>query len=317
MRDFAELPGFTLRRLQPSDIEAFIELGLPTCVFMHGRPGIPDSRMRRDFSAFVHEYAFSPESEIHVVASPDGSLAAQLWLHSARNRFNGISEMWVWDITVHEGYRRRGIGTHLLRFATERARESDCAELWLLVSGKNDNAVKIYRTAGMSPFAHLMMMPVGDPKSRLETPIHVQAAELRVLGPSDIPDLLKLWRKSGLGFRPKGRDREDRLIRHLSGPMPGGWAAFTDGGMVGAAIISSDGRKGWIERLATLPEHRRAGLAKALVTACMQSLKENGALVIGALIAKDNVPSRRLFESFGFVSDEAYLYYSVRENPEC
>jgi RimJ/RimL family protein N-acetyltransferase len=119
-----------------------------------------------------------------------------------------------------------------------------------------------------------------------------------------------------LTFRPTGRDREDRLTRHLGQPGGGGWGAFEDGKLVAAGLMANDGRKGWIERVATLPERWGSGLAKAVVAACLQSLRETGALVTGALIESENTPSRRLFESLGFIDAPTLCYYSIRDHPE-
>jgi hypothetical protein len=40
MKASFNLPGFTLRPFTLNDLADYIELGLPTCAFMHGRPGI-------------------------------------------------------------------------------------------------------------------------------------------------------------------------------------------------------------------------------------------------------------------------------------
>jgi ribosomal protein S18 acetylase RimI-like enzyme len=139
---------------------------------------------------------------------------------------------------------------------------------------------------------------------------------LRPLEPKDVSRLYELWTSAGLPFKPRGRDREDRLARQFNQPKPGGWGAFENGSLIAAALTSFDGRKGYIERLATLPEYQRAGLARALVLNCLRSLKDGGALVTAALIEADNIPSRRLFESCGFSVSPTLTYYSIRENPD-
>ncbi|RPH94132.1 GNAT family N-acetyltransferase [candidate division KSB1 bacterium] len=317
MNNFANLPGFTLRELAPSDIETFIEIGLPTCAFMHGRLGASEKDMRQRFTSFVRDYAFERDSEIFMVEAPDRTIAAQLWLHITHNRFNGLRELWIWDVTVREAYRRRGIGKNLLEFAKNRALESYCKELWLLVSSINDKAVKIYQSAGMGISGHLLSIPVQseiEPISSSE--IEVKSAVLRPLRGNDLPALFDLWTAAGLPFRPQGRDHEDRLARYLNGLSVGGWGAFISNTLAGAALISYDGRKGWIERLATRPEHRGTGIAKAIVAAATQSLKDSGAFVIAALIEEENTASRRLFESCGYKHSPTICYYSTRDGPE-
>jgi ribosomal protein S18 acetylase RimI-like enzyme len=316
MKASFNLPGFTLRPFTLNDLADFIELGLPTCAFMHGRPGIGMEAMRKRFASFVKEQAFDPESSIFVVESADGRIVAQIWLRSTVNRFNGLSELWVWDLTVHKDFQSRGIGRALLAFAKDRAEELGAAELWLLVSSENARALRVYEQTGLRAGGHLMTASLNAPP---ETPnqIRVDQAMLRPLTASDVKSLHKLWRAASLPFRPDGRDREDRLAIHLSLPHAGGWGAFVEGELVAAALISNDGRKGWIERAATRPDHRRAGLGRALLAACVQTLKESGALVIGALIEEENAPSRRLFESLGFVDSASIRYYSLRDYPAC
>lgn len=310
------IPGFQIREFTTSQMPEFIELGAPTCAFMHGRPDSSPDKLRQDFKSFVRDYAFTADSEIHFVQSPEGKYAAQLWLHSIRNVFNRRLEMWIWDLTVGEEFRRRGIGRALLQYAYERAAQKHCAELWLLVSSANDTALRLYESFGLQTSGRLMSVVVlGNESEPARSPISYSAA-IRPLCPIDISNLYKLWGSAGLAFKPTGRDREDRLSRHLSSAAPGGWGCFVDGELAAAAIVSDDGRKGWIERLATHLNYRHTGLAKAIVMTARQNLMEREVLVIGALIENGNVASRRLFEACGFISDLNYGYFSYRDDPE-
>lgn len=317
VRDFAQQPGYTLRELNPSDLNDFIELGLPTCAFMHGKPDVPAEKMRRDFASFVRDYAFDGESEVYVVEAPDKTLAAQLWLHSTRNRFNRYDEMWVWDVTVREEHQRKGLGHHLMDVARRRADEKNCAELWLLVSSMNNRAMRVYESVGLRTAGLLMSQMLHPNSDDSANYIAFKTVGLRPLQAEDTELLYGLWAAAGLPCKPRGRDRAERLRRHLSQPSGGGWGAFDGGELIAAALYSFDGRKGFIERLATRPDRRKSGLAKAIVAACSKSLKESGALVVAALIESDNSASRALFESIGFVNHPHLCYYTFRENPDC
>ena len=133
LSNFAGNPGLTLRELTPGDLDALIELGLPTCAFMHGRPPDQPERMRKAFASFVREYAFAKQSSIYVLANAENALIGQIWLHLTTNRFNGLLELWVWDLTVHPAHRGQGLGRALFQFAVDQARLRSAAELWLLV----------------------------------------------------------------------------------------------------------------------------------------------------------------------------------------
>ncbi|MBI5059013.1 GNAT family N-acetyltransferase [candidate division KSB1 bacterium] len=314
--NLAGFPDLTLRQLSANDVDAFIDLGLPTCAFMHGRPPDQPEKMRKDFAAFVREYAFARQSAIYVLVDGYNALIAQVWLHLTTNRFNGLSELWVWDLTVHPAHRGRGLGRAMFEFAVEQARARSAAELWLLVSSKNHSAIGLYHSVGLSDRGHFMAMSVEKQQHDDVRRIRIGTVEMRPLHGGDVEALYGLWTSGGLGYKLTGRDTPERLQAHLSGPHIGGWGAFRADKMVAATLISSDGRKGWIERLATLPEERRSGLAMALVTAAKQTLLDDGNLVIGALIEHSNHPSRKLFEAAGFLLDDHHYYYSFREYPD-
>jgi ribosomal protein S18 acetylase RimI-like enzyme len=311
----AEFGQFRIRRMRPDDLRDFIRLGLPTCAFMHGRPNVSDERMYQNFSNFVREHASSDDSEIYIAEDSHGDYAGQLWLHSTRNRFNGRRELWIWDITVHPKFRRKGLGKQLLAFAKQHAAAHRVEELWLLVSSINYPAIQLYRSTGLRGLGQLMCVPVSGQVSPEKT-VEFGATVLRPLASNDVERLQKLWSVAGLPFRPRGRDSLGRLRAFLSTHDDAGWCAAADSHLIGAALVSDDGRRGWIERLAVHPDHRRAGLARAIITACLNSLRERHILVVGALIDKENEASRSLFESCGFVDHPGLCFYSYRENKD-
>lgn len=68
---------------------------------------------------------------------------------------------------------------------------------------------------------------------------------------------------------------------------------------------------GYIRRVFVAPEHRQRGVAGALLgRACMRAHKQ-GASRATALVARDNIPSRALFESHGFHVDREHRYLRI------
>jgi ribosomal protein S18 acetylase RimI-like enzyme len=128
---------FRLRPLNRHELPRFIELGFPTCFFLHGRDGVDKTFQKQQFTGFVTRHAFEEGSEIYVLVDGLEHIAGQLWLHVTNNLFSGLKELWIWDITVDEDYRNRGLGKKLLQYAESRASELKCKELWLLVAEYN------------------------------------------------------------------------------------------------------------------------------------------------------------------------------------
>jgi ribosomal protein S18 acetylase RimI-like enzyme len=139
----------------------FLQLGSLTCGSLHRRAGQTDEDLLQRFTSFAKEFAFEPQSEIWVAETAEGVYAGHLWLHESVNRFNGVEEMWIWDISVVPDFRRRGIGETLMEFAKRRASEKRCTELWLLVAEDNEPARALYDSSGLGDCARMMKIRLG------------------------------------------------------------------------------------------------------------------------------------------------------------
>lgn len=139
---------------------------------------------------------------------------------------------------------------------------------------------------------------------------------IRELIPSDYDLLVSLWEKAGLPYRSRGRDSREALQNQMRENPAFFLGAFMKDEMVGSIIASYDGRKGWINRVAVSPEHRRQGIAQQLISAAEEALKKRGAEVIGVLIFESNAPSLALFQRLGYETDESVLYLSKRKSTE-
>ncbi len=139
---------------------------------------------------------------------------------------------------------------------------------------------------------------------------------IRDLTSEDYDGLVALWEASELPYRPHGRDQRDRIGRELEGDGAVFLAAEEDRVLIGAVLGTHDGRKGWINRLAVLPEHRGRGIGTALVGAVEARLLERGIEIVTCLIEGWNVESMAFFERIGFIAHPEIVYYSKRHSPD-
>jgi len=140
--------------------------------------------------------------------------------------------------------------------------------------------------------------------------------EIRRLRFEDYPKLVELWSKAGLPFKPKGRDSPQAIAKQMEENPDFFMGAFENGRLIGAIITSSDGRKGWINRLAVDPEYRRRGVARALIAEAEKALRQKGLKVFCALIEDSNKASKELFKKCGYVEHRDIIYFSKRESHE-
>lgn len=137
---------------------------------------------------------------------------------------------------------------------------------------------------------------------------------IRPLRLSDYAAIVHVIDLCGLHARTRGRDSRRAIAAQLRSRQNVYLGAFDRDRLVGTVFGTHDTRKGWINRLAVLPEYRRRGVGEKLVRAAERGLRSRGMLMFAALIESTNTPSRRLFTKLGYTTDDI-LYYrrKVRE----
>ena len=141
---------------------------------------------------------------------------------------------------------------------------------------------------------------------------------MRRLSAADYDRVIALWRRAGLEtIRPSGRDAPEAFAREIeSGSATVLGVVADDGTLIGVVVATHDGRKGWINRLATDPDRRREGLGLDLVKAAEQALHEQGIRVIAALVEGDNDTSLAFFQAAGYALHPDVRYLSKRAAPD-
>ena len=76
--------------------------------------------------------------------------------------------------------------------------------------------------------------------------------------------------------------------------------AEVGGAVVGHAVASAAGDDAELQRIAVDPEHRRAGLASALLVAVERLVREQGATRLLLEVREDNTAAAAFYESRGF-----------------
>lgn len=124
--------------------------------------------------------------------------------------------------------------------------------------------------------------------------------DIRRLGTAEIPQIHALWNEAGLVFRPEGRDAPAVFARELEEARTFLLGFYEEDRLVGVALGTDDGRKGWINRVAVATDRRRSGIGRALIRACEAVLVERGIGIISCLIEGANEASFNLFEAAGY-----------------
>ncbi len=143
-----------------------------------------------------------------------------------------------------------------------------------------------------------------------------QGIKIRRLTFRDYDKMVEIWKYSGLPFKPKGRESRISIKKQIEETPDLFLGAEEDGELIGVIIASSEGRKGWLNRIAVIPEKRGKGIAKALTTRAEEALKKRGIKIVAILIHKSNIPSIEVAESLGYIPAPDILYLTKRESED-
>lgn len=127
------------------------------------------------------------------------------------------------------------------------------------------------------------------------------AVSIRSATVDEVGTVLELWRDSET--HPSTTDDPASVRALLEVDPEALLVAEVDDGIVGTLIAAFDGWRGNMYRLAVLPEHRRRGVARALVEAGEARLRSAGARRITALVAHEQTGAPEFWGTVGYEPD--------------
>ena len=134
--------------------------------------------------------------------------------------------------------------------------------------------------------------------------------------PGDYSTLTDIWQQSGLPFKPLGRDNIEKIEKEVKLNCNRFLFAVADGKYIGSVLVTHDGRKGWINRVAVLPLFRNKGIARMLVEAAESWLDKEGIGIVACMIEAYNEESFEVLKKLGYIPFDGIQYLTKRKFPE-
>ena len=125
---------------------------------------------------------------------------------------------------------------------------------------------------------------------------------IRSFEPTDESAVIDLWRRCNL-VRPQNDPAKD-IRRKLAVQSHLFLVAVIDGEIVGSVMAGYEGHRGWINYLATAPEHRRRGIARALMQEAERLLNAVGCPKINLQVRSTNREVIEFYRAIGFDLDD-------------
>jgi ribosomal protein S18 acetylase RimI-like enzyme len=117
-------------------------------------------------ASHLFDYEVRSEWVQRFLAQPDHHLCMVYLSGHASGFVSGVelthpakgTEMFLYELSVEEPFRRRGIGKSLVAAMVDLARDRGCYGVWVLTDSDNVAAVRTYTSAGLSePREQLML----------------------------------------------------------------------------------------------------------------------------------------------------------------
>ena len=128
--------------------------------------------------------------------------------------------------------------------------------------------------------------------------------------------LTDLWKKAGLPYKPNGRDSLESIAREMQVGTGVFFIGLLEEMPVATVLVTHDGRKGWINRLAVLPEFQKQGIGRQLVSVSEAWLTRQGIGIFACMIEDYNTNSFMAFQKMGYLPFDGIHYLTKRLNPE-
>jgi ribosomal protein S18 acetylase RimI-like enzyme len=128
------------------------------------------------------------------------------------------------------------------------------------------------------------------------------AIEVRPASVDDAEALVALWEVCGLRFDSTRVISELQSCIRLHGELV--LVAVEQAAIVGSVWATYDGRRGWIQRLATDPARRGLGIGAALMAGAEYRLALLGAAKVNLLIEPENAAVAGFYAPLGYQRDE-------------
>ena len=226
---------------------------------------------------------------------------------------------WAWvkfgrrcAVDVHPAHTGRGLGSALLDWAEERARQFGARELGQTVADLDTAAAGLLRARGYAPTAQQWQLQysLSEDPGQVESPSGVTFRPFR---PQDAHDVYEVCEDAFAFSQTRRRSYEEWSELTIKRPVfvpelsP---LAFDGGELVGLLIAfeNPDGTEGYVDQLAVREDHRGRGIAKALLFTTFRGFHRRGRSTT-TLFTHSKLSALSLYEHLGMTvrsSDTVY-----------
>nr|WP_152913306.1 GNAT family N-acetyltransferase [Vibrio parahaemolyticus] len=125
---------------------------------------------------------------------------------------------------------------------------------------------------------------------------------------ADYDDVIKLWGQTE-GMSLRDADSKESINNYLIRNPNLSFVAVSANEIVGAVLVGTDGRRGYLQHLAVSSNFRGKSLGRKLVSQAISALANVGVPKTHLFVYNENVNAQQFYEKLGwFPRDEVRMY---------
>ena len=298
--------NYTIRSLTPQEYPLLNEFLYQAIFIPEGVEPPPfDIIHQPELQVYTKDFGTSPHDRA-LGAVCDGKIVGAVWVRIMPDYGHIDDETPSFAVSLYPEYRNHGIGTALMRAMLAELLENGYRQASLSVQ-KANYAARMYRKLGFRI--------IGENEEEFIMRYPFRETVVRVMTIEDYDAVYALWMScKGMGLNDVDDSREG-IARYLKRNSSTCFVAVKGGSIVGAILAGHDGRRGFIYHIAVHPDHRHQGIARELVDAALDALKQEGIAKAALVVFERNADGNAFWEKIGFTTREDLVYrnQAIRE----
>ncbi|GAA4503784.1 GNAT family N-acetyltransferase [Pseudaeromonas paramecii] len=141
--------------------------------------------------------------------------------------------------------------------------------------------------------------------------------QLRLMQLEDYDAVLALWQDSS-GMTLREADSRQNIGAYLAKNPGLSFVVEADGQLLGAVLVGTDGRRGYLQHLAVRPSAQGRGVGRTLVQAAIDALADQGIAKTHLFVHTDNPSAQAFYDRLGWhPRDEVRMFsFNASSRPD-
>ncbi|KFI11810.1 GNAT family N-acetyltransferase [Vibrio coralliilyticus] len=136
---------------------------------------------------------------------------------------------------------------------------------------------------------------------------------IRPMAIEDYDAVIRLWLQTE-GMSVRDADSRENIALYLDRNPDLSFVAISESNIIGAVLVGTDGRRGYLQHLAVLPQFRGQRIGYQLISQSINALANIGIPKTHLFVYDDNLNAQKFYEKLGWFPRDNIRMYSYNSS---